>query len=48
MTRGDPFKGDPEFGTNPWSGVLDGALAHSLGFTPEIATTRQAARERVL
>lgn len=34
--------------TNPWSGVLDGALAQSLGFKPEVATTWQAARERAL
>ncbi|MGC8485986.1 MAG: NAD-dependent epimerase/dehydratase family protein [Candidatus Baltobacteraceae bacterium] len=34
--------------TNPWSGVLDGSLAQSLGFTPEVATTRQAAREHAL
>lgn len=33
---------------NPWSGVMDGSLARSLGFAPEIATTRQAAREGVL
>lgn len=34
--------------TNPWSGVLDGALAQSLGFRPEVATTWQAARESKL
>ena len=34
--------------TNPWSGVLDGALAQSLGFEPEVATTWQAAREGAL
>jgi nucleoside-diphosphate-sugar epimerase len=34
--------------TNPWSGVMDGSLARSLGFTPEVATTRQAARENAL
>jgi len=33
---------------NPWSGVLDGSLALSLGFRPEVATTWQAARERAL
>jgi len=26
----------------PWSGVLDGSLAQSLGFKPELATTWQA------
>lgn len=34
--------------TDPWSGVLDGSLAQSLGFRPEVATTRQAAREDAL
>ncbi len=34
--------------TNPWSGVLDGSLALSLGFAPEMATTWQAARENAL
>lgn len=34
--------------TNPWSGVLDGTLAQSLGFKPEVATTWQAAREGAL
>jgi len=33
---------------NPWSGVLDGSLALSLGFRPEVATTWQAARESAL
>jgi nucleoside-diphosphate-sugar epimerase len=33
---------------NPWAGVMDGSLAKSLGFTPEIATTWQAARENAL
>ncbi len=33
---------------NPWAGVLDGSLAQSLGFNPEVATTRQAAREHAL
>jgi len=34
--------------THPWSGVLDGSLARSLGFKPEVATTWQAARENAL
>lgn len=34
--------------THPWSGVLDGSLALSLGFRPEVATTWQAAREGAL
>lgn len=34
--------------THPWSGVLDGSLALSLGFKPEVATTWQAARENLL
>ena len=34
--------------THPWSGVLDGSLALSLGFRPEVATTWQAAREGTL
>ncbi|WP_213992449.1 NAD(P)-dependent oxidoreductase [Sodalis sp. dw_96] len=34
--------------THPWSGVLDGSLAQSLGFRPEVATTWQAAREGAL
>lgn len=34
--------------TNPWWGVMDGSLAQSLGFKPELATTRQAARDGVL
>jgi UDP-glucose 4-epimerase len=34
--------------THPWSGVLDGSLALSLGFKPEVATTWQAARENAL
>lgn len=32
----------------PWSGVLDGSLARSLGFRPEMPTTWQAAREGAL
>lgn len=31
--------------TNPWSGVLDGSLAQSLGFKPEVRTTYQAIEE---
>ena len=34
--------------THPWSGVLDGSLALSFGFRPEVATTWQAARENAL
>lgn len=34
--------------TDPWSGVLDGSLAQSLGFRSEVATTWQAAREGAL
>ncbi|MCB1422779.1 MAG: NAD(P)-dependent oxidoreductase [Nitratireductor sp.] len=34
--------------TNPWSGVMDGALAQSLGFKPQVATTWQAVREGAL
>ena len=34
--------------TNPWSGVMDGSLAQSLGFKPEMATTRQASRDGIL
>ncbi|HEX7814978.1 NAD(P)-dependent oxidoreductase [Dyella sp.] len=34
--------------TNPWSGVMDGSLARSLGFTPEIRTTYQALQEGVV
>ncbi len=33
---------------HPWYGVLDGSLAQSLGFRPEVATTWQAAREDML
>ncbi len=33
--------------TNPWSGVLDGSLAQSLGFKPEVRTTYQAIEEGV-
>ncbi|ENE4777174.1 MULTISPECIES: NAD-dependent epimerase/dehydratase family protein [Enterobacterales] len=33
---------------NPWGGVMDGSLAQSLGFRPEVATTWQAARENAL
>jgi nucleoside-diphosphate-sugar epimerase len=33
---------------NPWAGVMDGSLAKRLGFSPEIATTLQAARENAL
>jgi len=33
---------------DPWSGVLDGTLAQSLGFRPEVATIWQAAREGAL
>ncbi|UTV41797.1 NAD(P)-dependent oxidoreductase (plasmid) [Ensifer adhaerens] len=31
--------------TDPWSGVMDGTLAQSLGFKAEVATTWQAVRE---
>jgi nucleoside-diphosphate-sugar epimerase len=34
--------------THPWSGVLDGSLARSLGFKPEVPATWQAARENAL
>jgi len=34
--------------TNPWSGVIDGTLARSLGFTPQISTTYQAIQESLL
>lgn len=34
--------------TNPWSGVLDGSLARSLGFQPELRTIFQAAQEGAL
>ncbi|GAA4496610.1 NAD-dependent epimerase/dehydratase family protein [Gluconacetobacter tumulicola] len=34
--------------TNPWSGVLDGSLARSLGFKPEVRTTYQAIEEGVV
>lgn len=34
--------------TNPWSGVLDGSRAQSLGFKPEVTTTWQAARDGAL
>lgn len=34
--------------TNPWSGVLDGSLAQSLGFRSEVLTIFQAAREGTL
>ncbi len=34
--------------TNPWSGVLDGTLAQSLGFSPQVTTTWQAKRESSL
>lgn len=30
---------------NPWSGVIDGAFARDLGFTPEVRSTHQAVRE---
>lgn len=33
---------------SPWSGVMDGSLAQTLGFTPQVATIRQAARENAL
>jgi hypothetical protein len=33
---------------NPWSGVMDGSLARSLGFKAEVATTWQAVRESAL
>ena len=33
---------------NPWSGVLDGALAQDLGFQPEVRTTMQAVQEHAL
>ena len=33
---------------NPWSGVLDGTLAQSLGFIPQMVTTWQAKRENAL
>lgn len=33
---------------NPWSGVMDGGLARSLGFRPAVATTWQAARDGLL
>jgi nucleoside-diphosphate-sugar epimerase len=33
---------------HPWSGILDGSLARSLGFTPQIRTTYQAAEEGAL
>lgn len=45
---GAPMEPDPTPLTHPWSGVLAGALAQSLGFRPEIATTWQAAREGML
>lgn len=33
---------------NPWSGVLDGALARRLGFTPQVRSTFQAIQEGAL
>lgn len=33
---------------NPWAGIMDGSLAKSLGFTPKVATTWQAARDNLL
>ncbi|EIN0285736.1 epimerase [Salmonella enterica subsp. enterica serovar Newport] len=33
---------------DPWSGVMDGSLAQTLGFRPEVATTWQAFRENIL
>ncbi|WP_044560455.1 NAD(P)-dependent oxidoreductase [Azospirillum sp. B4] len=34
--------------TNPWSGVVDGAFARGLGFTPEVRSTYQAMQEDAL
>lgn len=45
---GAPMEPDTAPLTNPWSGVLDGALAQGLGFKPEVATAWQAAREGTL
>lgn len=33
---------------DPWSGVLDGSLAQSLGFKPEVRSTFQAIEEGTL
>lgn len=45
---GVPMQPDTAPLDHPWSGVLDGSLARSLGFRPEMPTTWQAAREGVL
>lgn len=45
---GAPMKPTSTPLVNPWWGVLDGSFAQSLGFTPEVATTRQAARQGTL
>lgn len=45
---GSPMKPDSTPLSNPWSGVLDGSLAQSLGFKPKVATTWQAARDNAL
>lgn len=34
--------------TNPWAGRIDGALARTLGFRPEVRTIHQAIQEGLL
>ena len=48
VMAGRPMEPSAEPLNHPWSGVLDGSLALSLGFRPEVATTWQAAREDML
>lgn len=45
---GEPIEPSSEPLSDPWRGQMDGALARSLGFVPEVATIRQAVREGIL
>lgn len=45
---GKPMEPSAAALANPWSGVLDGSLARSMGYRPQIATTWHAAHEGLL
>jgi UDP-glucose 4-epimerase len=45
---GNPLEGSAEPLANPWSGRMDPALAHELGFRPTVPTIYAAARAKIL